>query len=137
MWTEERVAYKPSTNRRASTIDRFALCCKECRVNLAQIKPPPDELLSYFDGSDRDSGFFYKNIRGINSLLAFASLKANEAMLPEGRGPPGIIMSGEVYHVIGGLMAGQEDGTRQHGFGISGRICLTADVRRSKGSGQF
>lgn len=78
-----------------------AACCCNGQVVLPPLQPPPEFLRNLLLGDSAECKHFRENIRGYNSALAFASLGANEDILP-----PGIFcfrISGEVHHRIGHL----------------------------------
>jgi len=107
-WTEERVDYRSEVQRRARTVNKFALCCNQGKFCVLPVRPPPTELCNLYEEKDNDSKYFYRHIRLINSNLAFASMLANKADLPGGRGPPIIRMQGAIHHVMGSLLPEEE-----------------------------
>jgi hypothetical protein len=89
----------------------FSLCCSNGSVKLSEIKPLPDALHALQTSNDATSKFFRKNIRRINSMLAFTSLSANQDHLPP-RGPPTFKIHGSVYHRAGSLLPGEGQNPR-------------------------
>ncbi len=71
-------------------------------MKLLPVRPPPTELMRYFSGEHEHSLVFLKEIRRLNSSLAFASLEADEKHV-QGQGTPAFRMHGCVYHVVGTL----------------------------------
>jgi hypothetical protein len=55
-----------------------------------------------FAGNSSESKLFRKNIRKYNTALAFAACLFTEPQLPS-RGPPVIIVKGNIMHTIGDL----------------------------------
>ncbi len=109
MWPEERIKFKFGVRRRATTVDKFSLCCQDGKYKIQPIKPPTQVLRDLLDGTDPDSGYFLKRIRLINSNLAFAGLMADEKDMPGGHGPPIVRMHGAVYHVMGALLPSENE----------------------------
>ena len=59
-------------------------------------------MQALFTGNFSDAKLFQKNIRKYNTALAFASCLFQEPQLPS-RGPPVIIIRGNILHKIGSL----------------------------------
>lgn len=49
-------------------------CCKNGKIKLPLIKPPPKPLRNLIDRKDENSEVFFRHIRMFNSLHSFASL---------------------------------------------------------------
>ena len=83
--------------------ETHSMCCFQGKVVLHKVKPPPLLLRELFNRTHPNSAFFHKNIRLINSSLAFVHLQANQDHIP-GHGPPTFRIQGVVYHVHRGLL---------------------------------
>jgi hypothetical protein len=72
-------------------------CCHNGKVHLPPLQPYPEVLKNLFDGHDRDSISFLKNIRNYNCAFSFASFGV-KLSLPPGRGPYCFRIQGQTYH---------------------------------------
>lgn len=106
MWYDERIQkhYNPKK-------PRFSLCCMDGKVELPQLKRPPDLLMDLFHKKDKRSKYFLDHIRSFNMMFSFTSLggKINTSM-NDGNAPPMFIMNGENYHQMGSLLP--QDGSQ-------------------------
>ncbi|UYV79082.1 hypothetical protein LAZ67_17001066 [Cordylochernes scorpioides] len=85
----------------------FHKCCSKGKVELEPIQT--SELLeSLMTGKHQHSKNFMKNIRSVNSALAFASMGANLAP-PPGYGPYCFRINGQIYHRSGALHPENDD----------------------------
>ena len=101
MWPNERTS---GTKKKPL----YSLCCKNGKIMLAPIKPPPKELRDLFDGTSPEAKLFKTNIRYLNNHLAFGSFQADIRHVP-GHGPPIIQIQGTMYHRAGGLLPQEGD----------------------------
>jgi len=79
----------------------YGMCCLQGTIRLPAPSPPPEPLLSLYKGDSHPklTEVFHRNIRRLNSNLAFASMSCNEQHLGAG-GPPIFKIQGEVRHLI-------------------------------------
>ena len=80
----------------------YVTCCSKGVIRFPFIDPPNDLMHALFTGHSPDAKLFQKNIRKYNTALAFASCLFQEPQLPS-RGPPVIIVRGNILHKIGSL----------------------------------
>ena len=85
---------------------KFNLCCKNGKIQLPLLKETPhvlDNLLDYYGGLE--STYYRKNIRTINSMLAFTSFGANiDSSASDFHGPHIFKINGQIHHLLGSLL---------------------------------
>ena len=89
---------------------KFSLCCNQGKVNLPQIRPPPEELYSLFTGTSPAAKNFRENIRAFNSAFQFSSLQADIDLSTLNSGRSGIYtfkISGSLHHCLPPLLPHQ------------------------------
>ena len=85
---------------------RWQLCCKDGEVDLSPMPDPPPFLRHLFQGEDRRSKLFRKEIRRYNAALAFTSLSyTKDERLANQKGFKPFQIHGETYHKQGSLRA--------------------------------
>ncbi|KAL0659131.1 hypothetical protein Bca4012_079716 [Brassica carinata] len=98
-WYNERV----SKSRNART-PVFTMCCMRGKVQLPQLKEPPELLRRLLTNDDSMSKHFRDNIRPINMMFSFTSLGGKiDNSINKGQGPKVFKLHGENYHLIGSL----------------------------------
>ena len=90
---------------------KFSLCCGSGKISLLAFKPPPPVINRLFFDQDSDAIFFRKNIRSINSSLAFASFNAKTISNPRG-GPQSFKIQGQTYMSIGSLLPQEKESSK-------------------------
>ncbi|KAL3619470.1 hypothetical protein CASFOL_037040 [Castilleja foliolosa] len=99
-WNEERKRQTHTT-----TTPEYTHCCLNGKVELPQLKRPPQLLLDLTDGKTPRSKHFIQNIRSYNSMFAFTSMGGKiDNSLNQGNGPPVFKLQGQNYHRIGSLL---------------------------------
>lgn len=85
---------------------RYNLCCREGRVCLPALQPPPQLLKMLLSpNACPDSNHFRDLIRTYNSLLSMTSIGCHvDEHINNGSAPYVFKISGEVYHRIGSLL---------------------------------
>lgn len=85
---------------------RYNLCCREGRVRLPVLQPPPELLkLLLTPNGCADSNHFRDLIRTYNSLLSMTSIGCRvDERINNGSAPYVFKISGELYHRIGSLL---------------------------------
>jgi hypothetical protein len=79
------------------------ICCKNGKVKLCQLEPPPQELLAYTSGDTSESKHFLGNIRKYNSCFQMTSFGATFAVQQPGF-PSTFTVRGHIYHKAGSLL---------------------------------
>ncbi|KAL3643547.1 hypothetical protein CASFOL_014362 [Castilleja foliolosa] len=99
-WNEERKRQTHTT-----TTPEYTHCCLNGKVELPQLKRPPQLLLDLTYGKTPRSKHFIQNIRSYNSMFAFTSMGGKiDNSLNQGNGPPVFKLQGQNYHRIGSLL---------------------------------
>lgn len=100
MWFYERLAKSKKSNK-----PRFSLCCKEGKVQLPMLQPPPKILQDLHIMNDEKSKHFLKNIRAFNGMFSFTSMTGKvDHRINNGTAPPIFLLGGQNYHCIGSLI---------------------------------
>ncbi|XP_074283474.1 uncharacterized protein LOC141608023 [Silene latifolia] len=71
MWFEERIK-KTSTKK----LTRFNMCCRDGKIRLIKVKPPPEFLYRLMTTNESEAIMFRQNIRLYNSCYSFTSMGA-------------------------------------------------------------
>ena len=85
-------------------------CCNDGKVGFPfiQLSETPDNtIFGHFTGTSREARLFQQNIRKYNTALAFASVISKLAEFKT-RGPPVVIVEGNIQHKIGSLQKSKE-----------------------------
>jgi hypothetical protein len=90
-------------------------CCMYGDIDLEPLPEAPDLIKHLFDPSNTSSQAvnFRKNITLYNNHLSFGSLTSN-IRPPPGRGPPVVLMNGQLTQQIGNVLPGPDREGRQH-----------------------
>ena len=91
-WKEEQL--------RSSRV--YTTCCNKGSIQFQFLEQPNPLMQELFTANSSDAKLFRKNIRKYNTALAFAACLFTEPELPS-RGPPVIIVRGNIMHKIGSL----------------------------------
>ncbi|PIA35515.1 hypothetical protein AQUCO_03500110v1 [Aquilegia coerulea] len=94
---------KLSKSTRKKTL--FGMCCLQGKIKRPPLSPLPPSIQSLYEGSDKISKSYRKNIRAYNASNAFTSLgvKMDDRIL-NGRGPKSFTIHGELCHNVGPLI---------------------------------
>ncbi|KAL3629794.1 hypothetical protein CASFOL_027016 [Castilleja foliolosa] len=99
-WNEERKRQNHTTST-----PEYRHCCLNGKVELPQLKRPPQLLLDLTDGITPRSKHFIQNIRSYNSMFSFTSMGGKiDNSMNKGNGPPVFKLQGQNYHRIGSLL---------------------------------
>lgn len=79
------------------------ICCKNGKVNLSQLEPPPQALLDYMSGNTPESKHFLKFIRKYNACFQMTSFGATLVVEQAGF-PSTFTVQGQIYHKAGSLL---------------------------------
>ena len=86
-----------------SSPPKYTLCCQKGKIKLPLLKESPpilNTLLNCYAGPE--SVYYKKNIRTLNSMLAFTSFGANiDSNINTLHGPYVFKISGQVHHLLG------------------------------------
>ncbi|XP_076946714.1 uncharacterized protein LOC143618348 [Bidens hawaiensis] len=101
LWQSEAARGKSNIYNHTS----YFVCCGYGKVQLPDIKEPPQAYKSLYDGLDPKSKFFLKNIRRYNSMFSFTSTgRKIDSSINRGNAPYVFKLSGQNYHSIGSLL---------------------------------
>ena len=95
--------------------EKWNMCCKNGKIQLAPINTPPRALHHLFTQNDRISKYFQENILMLNSALAMSSSQIFRKELPHShrRAPPTFILSGAIYHTVPRLLPDSDASPKQ------------------------
>jgi hypothetical protein len=101
MWYQERRG-----KSRESAIPTFQMCCANGKVQLPNLRHPPDTLKQLlFDTKSKQSKHFQENIRMYNSMFAFTSPGMKfDKKFNGSKGPPVLRLHGQPCHRIGSML---------------------------------
>ncbi|KAF8080931.1 hypothetical protein N665_0914s0018, partial [Sinapis alba] len=95
-WYNERIG----RNRRTKT-SNFTMCCLRGEIRLHVLKEPSAYLHGLLTNDDGLSRHFQDNIRAINMMFSFTSLRRKiDNSINRGKGPKNFKLHGENYHLI-------------------------------------
>ncbi|XP_019160752.1 PREDICTED: uncharacterized protein LOC109157307 [Ipomoea nil] len=107
-WFEER---KKNYSSKGPTM--FPLCCNNGKIKLQENALPPKGIFELFFGNDELSKKFLQDIRTYNAMFCFTSMGGKiDKSLNKGGAPTVFRLSGQNYHLMGGLLP--EDGKEPH-----------------------
>lgn len=83
----------------------YSLCCYNGKVELPNLKHPPQLLLDLFRGRSERSKNFIENVRRYNMMFSFTSMGGKiDHKINSGRAPYVYRMHGQNYHLAGSLL---------------------------------
>jgi len=94
---------------------QYTTCCQNGKVKFSFLGTPVEEIRTLLDGSGPKAKLFQRDIRRINTVLGFSSTTYKERQLPENsRGPPILIIEGNIMHQIGTVFPNQPQEVLQY-----------------------